>query len=118
MKSKIINYLYTTSIRRVFLLIVIAIITIICTCSCNFDFELDKTHGKPKYKVTLLNNFGQAIDTRLAHEMYESCDWGVHKNYTFIYYWFAPSKISNKIGVIHRDDWEWSKSNVIIERLH
>ena len=92
--------------------------TIICTCSCNFDFELDKTHGKPKYKVTLLNSFGQAVDTRLAHEIYESCDWGMHKNYTFIYYWFAPSKFSNKIGVIHRGDWEWSKSNVIIEKLH
>ena len=37
--------------------------------------------------------------------------------YTFIYYWFSPSKISNKIGVIQRDDWEWAKSNVIIERL-
>lgn len=100
-------------IKKILLLVVSAI----AMFSCNFDFELDKTHGKPKYKVTLLNNFGQSVDTRLAHEMYESCDWGMHKNYTFIYYWFSPSKISNKIGVIHRDDWEWAKSNVIIERL-
>ena len=100
-------------IKKILLLVVLAITML----SCNFDFELNKTHGKPKYKVTLLNNFGQPIDTRLAHQMYESCDWGIHKNYTFIYYWFSPSKISNKIGVIQRDDWEWSKSNVIIERL-
>ena len=100
-------------IKKILLLVVLAITML----SCNFDFELNKTHGKPKYKVTLLNNFGQPVDTRLAHQMYESCDWGIHKNYTFIYYWFSPSKISNKIGVIQRDDWEWSKSNVIIERL-
>lgn len=100
-------------IKKILLLVVLAITMF----SCHFDFELDKTHGKPKYKVTLLNNFGQPVDARLAHEMYESCDWGMHKNYTFIYYWFSPSKISNKIGVIQRDDWEWSKSNVIIERL-
>ena len=101
-------------IKKILLLVVLAITMF----SCHFDFELDKTHGKPKYKVTLLNNFGQSVDTRLAHEMYESCDWGMHKNYAFTYYWFAPSKISNKIGVIRRDDWEWSKSNVIIEKLH
>ena len=100
-------------IKKILLLVVLAITMF----SCHFDFELDKTHGKPKYKVTLLNNFGQPVDARLAHEMYESCDWGMHKNYTFIYYWFSPSKISNKIGVIHRDDWEWATSNVIIERL-
>ena len=100
------------------ILLLITLILLICSChGCDRKVDFDRNYGKPIYRVTLLNNFGQAIDTKLAQEMYESCDWGMHKNYTFIYYWFSPSKISNKIGVIHRDDWEWTKSNVIIERL-
>ena len=100
-------------IKKIFLLVVLAITMF----SCHFDFELDKTHGKPKYKVTLLNNFGQSVDTRLAHEMYESCDWGMHKNYTFEYHTFDPDEDNPNWGFISYDTWEWAKSNVIIERL-
>lgn len=100
-------------IRKILLLAFL----IITMCSCDRKVDFDRNHGKPIYRVTLLNNFGKAIDTKLAQEMYESCDWGMHKNYTFIHYTFEPYKDSKKWGFIRCNSWEWAKSNVIIERL-
>lgn len=100
-------------IKKILLLVVLAI----TIYSCDRKVDFDRNHGQPIYRVTLLNNFGKAIDTKLAQEMYESCDWGMHKNYTFIRYTFEPYKDSKKWGFTRRNSWEWAKSNVIIERL-
>ena len=100
------------------ILLLITLVLLICSChGCDRKVDFDRNYGKPIYRVTLLNNFGQAIDTKLAQEMYESCDWGMHKNYTFEYYTFDPDEDNPNWGFISYDTWEWSKSNVIIERL-
>lgn len=93
----------------------ILILAIILT-SCDTYDNWSRHHGEPKYKVFLLNDLGEVIDTKIAHEKRESWDWGMSKNYNFTYYGFRFLKDSKKYGDGYSDTWEWPKTSVRIER--
>lgn len=99
------------------LIIFISLLVLILT-SCETKKGFDRTYGRPKYKVILLNSFGDTLRVKYAHEMTESLDWGMHKNYSFKYYVFVYYRNSTTFGLTCLSDcWEWSKYNVRVEPL-
>jgi hypothetical protein len=93
------------------------LVILLCNYGCESKKSYDKNHGEPKYKVTLLDNFGNPIETRYAHEKYESWDWGVHKNYEFRYHRWNYQGDSKERGITSLETWEWNKQFVKIVRL-
>ena len=103
---------HNLTIQILFILLVLSIFS-----SCSTKERYREIYGEPIYKVTLLDNFGNPIETKLAHQKYESVDWGMYQNYEFRYYEFIYSKNSQKWGVTYIRSWEWNKGNVKIELI-
>ena len=103
---------------KIVIIVLTPIVIFISFFACmhtGYDYFI-KEHGKPHYKVSLVNIQGVVVETKLFHEKFESSDWGQNRNYHFTRFYFIPSSHCKEGGgEIKREDWEWPKTNVIIE---